>query len=120
MHFHFGQLIAHLAKTRHLRAGSVIGSGTVSNTDAAKGFACIAEKRAVETLQRGAPISPFLVPGDRIRIEIKGRDGLSVFGAIEQTVTGPQLLALSGSDGFADAGEPAEPAEQPNDPTADA
>ena len=90
MHFHFGQLIAHLAKTRHVRAGAVVGSGTVSNADAAKGFACIAEKRAFETLQLGAPSTHYLTVGDTVRIEMKGRDGLSVFGVIEQTVAGPE------------------------------
>jgi fumarylacetoacetate (FAA) hydrolase len=104
MHFHFGQLIAHLAKTRHVRAGAVVGSGTVSNADTAKGFACIAEKRAFETLQRGAPSTPYLAVGDTVRIEMKGRDGLSVFGAIEQRVAGPQALQP------ADDRNPAEPA----------
>jgi fumarylacetoacetate (FAA) hydrolase len=108
MHFHFGQLIAHLAKTRHVRAGTVVGSGTVSNADLAQGFACIAEKRAVETLQRGAPTTPFLVAGDNIRLDMKGRDGLSVFGAIEQRVAGPQALQPPGED---EPDHPAGPAE---------
>ena len=86
MTFGFGQLIAHLCKTRHVRAGSVIGSGTVSNQDWAKGYSCIAEKRAIETIESGAPITPFMQFGDTIRIEVKGKDGQSVFGAIEQTV----------------------------------
>lgn len=130
MQAHFGQLIAHLAKTRHLRAGAVIGSGTVSNADAAKGFACIAEKRALETLQQGAPQTPLLAMGDRIRIEMKGRDGLSLFGAIEQRVTGPQALQPPGEDKNATAGptERAQQADQvapaipvdPADDTADA
>lgn len=120
MHFHFGQLIAHLAKTRQVRAGSVIGSGTVSNADAAKGFSCLAEQRALETLQHGAPKTPFMALGDCLRIEMKGRDGLSVFGAIEQTVAGPQRLQAPGPNG-AGAADEADPAtEQPNDPTADA
>ena len=97
MTFHFGELIAHLCKTRHVRAGSIIGSGTVSNkgvalkgrTDWPKGYSCIAEKRAMETLQSGQPITPFMRFGDTIRIEMKGRDGQSVFGAIDQTVTAP-------------------------------
>ena len=89
MRFHFGQLIAHLAKTRPVRAGSIIGSGTVSNQDLAKGFACIAERRAVEAADLGAPTTPYLAVGDVVRLEVKGRDGLSVFGAIEQRVAGP-------------------------------
>jgi len=84
MTFHFGQLIAHVAKTRQLRAGSIVGSGTVSNKDWNCGYSCIAEKRAIETIKHGAPQTAFMQHGDTIRIEMKGRDGLSVFGAIEQ------------------------------------
>jgi fumarylacetoacetate (FAA) hydrolase len=86
MTFHFGQLIAHICKTRNVRAGSVVGSGTVSNKDWTKGYSCIAEKRAIETIEAGAPSTPFMSYGDTIRIEMKGRDGRSVFGAIEQQV----------------------------------
>ncbi len=86
MTFHFGQLIAHVAKTRRLRAGSVIGSGTVSNQDWSHGYACVAEKRAIETIESGAPVTEFMRYGDSIRIEMLGRDGHSVFGAIEQRV----------------------------------
>ena len=89
MAFHFGQLVAHLAKTRNVRAGSVVGSGTVSNADAAKGWHCIAEKRAIETVESGAPRTPYLVTGDTVTIEMTGPGGLSVFGAIEQRVAGP-------------------------------
>ena len=103
MHFHFGQLIAHLAKTRNVRAGSIVGSGTVSNKDSGRGYSCIAEKRALETIEHGAPRTDYMRVGDTIRIEMKGRDGMSVFGAIEQTVTGPQCLDLPGADGEADA-----------------
>jgi len=92
MTFHFGQLIAHLAKTRNVRAGSIIGSGTVSNRatevggkkEWTKGYCCIAEKRAIETIQDGKPATDYMKFGDTIRIEMKGRDGQSVFGAIEQ------------------------------------
>ena len=84
--FHFGQLIAHLCKTRNVRAGSVIGSGTVSNKDWSKGYSCIAEKRAIETIEDGAPKTAFMKFGDTIRLEVKGRDGQSVFGAIEQEI----------------------------------
>ena len=86
MTFHFGQLIAHICKTRNVRAGSVIGSGTVSNKDWTHGYSCIAEKRAIETIETGAPITAFMKFGDTIRIEAKAKDGQSVFGAIEQKV----------------------------------
>jgi fumarylacetoacetate (FAA) hydrolase len=86
MHFHFGQLIAHLARTRRVRAGSIVGSGTVSNADTARGWSCIAEKRALEMIEGGAAATDFMQFGDSVRIEMTGRDGLSVFGAIEQTV----------------------------------
>lgn len=94
MTFHFGQLIAHICKTRNVRAGSIVGSGTVSNrateTDGkkewTKGYSCIAEKRAIETIQTGKPITDYMKFGDTIKIEMKGKDGQSVFGAIEQEV----------------------------------
>ncbi len=86
MTFHFGQLIAHMCKTRRVRAGSIVGSGTVSNKDWSHGYSCIAEKRAIETIESGAPRTGFMRYGDIIRIEMKGQDGQSVFGAIEQTV----------------------------------
>ncbi len=86
MTFHFGQLIAHICKTRNVRAGSIVGSGTVSNKDWSHGYSCIAEKRAIETIESGKPQTPFMKFGDTIRIEVKGRDGQSVFGAIEQKV----------------------------------
>ncbi|WPC67481.1 fumarylacetoacetate hydrolase family protein [Rhodoferax ferrireducens] len=86
MRFHFGQLIAHLCKTRRLRAGCIIGAGAVSNTDASHGYSCIADKRALEIMQDGQPMTEFMKFGDTIRIEMKGRDGQSVFGAIEQEI----------------------------------
>ena len=86
MTFHFGQLIAHLCKTRNVRAGSIIGSGTVSNKDWARGYSCIAEKRAIETIEGGKPVTAFMKFGDTIRIEARDKDGQDVFGAIEQTV----------------------------------
>jgi fumarylacetoacetate (FAA) hydrolase len=86
MTFHFGQLIAHVAKTRRLRAGSIVGSGTISNKDWTRGYSCIAEKRCIETIESGAPKTPFMAFGDTIRIDMKGRDGHSLFGAIEQAV----------------------------------
>jgi len=86
MTFHFGQLIAHICKTRNVRAGSIVGSGTVSNKDWSRGYSCIAEKRAIETIEGGSPKTEFMHDGDTIRIEMKGADGQSVFGAIEQQV----------------------------------
>jgi fumarylacetoacetate (FAA) hydrolase len=86
MTFNFPQLIAHLAKTRNLRAGSIIGSGTVSNKDAKRGYSCIAEQRAREMIAGGAPLTPFMAFGDTIRIDMLNGDGKSVFGAIEQKV----------------------------------
>ena len=94
MRFHFGQLIAHICKTRNVRAGSIVGSGTVSNQgvehkgkkDWPKGYSCIAEKRAIETILDGQPSTEFMKYGDTIRIEMKGNDGASVFGAIDQKI----------------------------------
>ena len=97
MNFDFGALIAHAAKTRALAAGTIVGSGTVSNrgadggpgkavADGGAGYSCIAELRTVETLLRGAPKTPFLQPGDAVRIEMLDADGHSLFGAIDQTV----------------------------------
>jgi fumarylacetoacetate (FAA) hydrolase len=94
MTFHFGQLIAHVCKTRRVRAGSIVGSGTVSNPGVEqdgrmewpKGYSCIAEKRAIETLQDGAPKTDYMKFGDTIRIEMKGKDGQSLFGAIDQEI----------------------------------
>ena len=89
MTFHFGQLIAHLCKTRNVRAGSIVGSGTVSNKDWSHGYSCIAEKRAIETIEGGQPKTGFMKFGDTIRIEAKGKDGQSVFGAIDQKMVAP-------------------------------
>jgi fumarylacetoacetate (FAA) hydrolase len=86
MTFHFGQLIAHICKTRNVRAGSVVGSGTVSNKDWARGYSCIAEKRAIETIESGAAKTEFMKYGDTIRIEMQGVDGTSLFGAIDQKI----------------------------------
>jgi len=84
--FDFGQLIAHAARTRHLEAGTVVGSGTVANRDAAAGCSCIAERRVRETIDGGKPVTPFMSFGDRIRIEMFDRGGKSIFGAIDQKV----------------------------------
>ena len=86
MVFNFPQLIAHLCKTRNVRAGSIVGSGTVSNKDASKGYSCIAEQRCLETIEFGQPVTQFMRFGDTIRIEMLDEKGKSVFGAIEQKV----------------------------------
>src|SRR6478672_3020226 len=86
MVFGFPQLIAHLTKTRNARAGSIIGSGTVSNKDARKGYTCIAEKRCLETIAGGAATTPFMQFGDTVRIEMLDAQGKSIFGAISQQV----------------------------------
>ena len=93
MVFHFGQLIAHAAKTRNLRAGSIVGSGTVSNKDAKRGYCCIAEKRCLETIEHGAPQTEFMRYGDTVRIEMFDTAGKSIFGAIEQSVAPPDGAA---------------------------
>ena len=85
MNFGFDQLIAHAARTRKLSAGSIIGSGTVSNSGGKKGSACIAERRAIETISGGAPSTPFMKFGDRVRMEAH-IEGTPVFGAIDQRV----------------------------------
>ena len=87
MTFSFPQLIAHVAKTRELEAGSIVGSGTVSNADRKSGSACLAEVRMLETIASGKPETPFMRFGDRVRIEMTLPDGQSVFGAIDQKVT---------------------------------
>jgi len=86
MAFDFRQLVAHAVKTRNARAGSIVGSGTVSNTDASRGWSCIAEVRALEMIESGAARTEFMKFGDTIRIEMIGSDGQSIFGAIDQTV----------------------------------
>ena len=86
MVFDFPQLIAHAARTRNLRAGSIVGSGTVSNKDASRGYSCIAEKRALEMIADSKPSTEFMKYGDRVRIEMFDGAGRSIFGAIDQTV----------------------------------
>ena len=94
MTFHFGQLIAQLAKTRPLGAGTVIGSGAISNKDGNMGYSCIAEKRALELLASGAAKTEYMKFGDTVCVEMKGRDGLSLFGAIDQDVVSLSDAAL--------------------------
>ena len=86
MHFHFGQLIAHAARTRDLAAGSLIGSGTVSNEDPTRGSSCLAEKRMIEQIKNGKIETPFMKAKDTIEIEMKNSDGQSIFGRIFQQV----------------------------------
>lgn len=89
MQFDFAQLVAHAAKTRPLSAGTIVGSGTVANQDTSLGASCFAEKRTVETLETGKPITPFMSFGDVVRIEMRARDGADIFGAIEQRIERP-------------------------------
>ena len=100
MTFDFGTLIAHLARTRNLGAGSIIGSGTVSNRDSdgspgrpvadgGLGYSCLAEQRMVETIRDGKPGTSFMVWGDIVRIDMQDARRHSIFGAIEQQVTRP-------------------------------
>lgn len=86
MTFDFPQLIAHAARTRFLCAGTIIGSGTISNLDRSRGCACLAEKRTLELLDNGRASTPFLRFGDRVRIEMLDGEGGSIFGAIDQEV----------------------------------
>jgi fumarylacetoacetate (FAA) hydrolase len=86
MTFDFTQLIAHATRTRRLSAGAIIGSGTVSNYDRSHGSSCIVERRMLEQLEYGAPTTPFLKFGDRVRIEMFDAAGKSIFGAIDQAV----------------------------------
>jgi fumarylacetoacetate (FAA) hydrolase len=97
MTFDFGELIAHLARTRNLVAGTMVGSGTVSNrgldggpgatiAEGGQGYSCIAEIRSVETLLRGEPLTPYLKRGDKVRIWMNDNQGRTIFGAIEQLV----------------------------------
>lgn len=86
MHFSFFELLAHVAKTRAFTAGTILGSGTVSNADRARGISCLAEQRMIETIDQGKPGTPFMKPGDTIAIEMLDTEGRSLFGRIEQKV----------------------------------
>jgi fumarylacetoacetate (FAA) hydrolase len=87
MHFSFFELVAHVARTRAFTAGTLLGSGTVSNEDRARGISCLVERRMIEQLESGAPKTPFLQRGDRVRIEMLDGAGRNLFGSIEQEVT---------------------------------
>jgi fumarylacetoacetate (FAA) hydrolase len=100
MHFSFHDLIQHIARTRLFTAGTILGSGTVSNADRARGVSCLAERRMIETIEQGAPATPFLAAGDRIEIEAliaassaasSAAAGRSPFGRIDQ-----QVIAMKG------------------------
>jgi fumarylacetoacetate (FAA) hydrolase len=86
MQFDFSQLVAHVAKTRPLTAGTLVGSGTIANEDTGKGASCLAEQRTVETLRDGSPSTPFLAFGDTVKIDVVDQAGVSIFGAIEQII----------------------------------
>lgn len=86
LQFNFAQLIAHAARTRPLGAGTIIGSGTVSNRDLSRGCSCLAERRVLEIIEHGEARTPFLHFGDRVKIEMHDQSGQSIFGAIEQEV----------------------------------
>ena len=86
MTFDFPRLISHAAKSRRLAAGTLVGSGTISNTDRSQGSSCIAERRMLEKLEKGAVTTPFMRFGDRIRIEMLDAEGRSLFGAIDQEI----------------------------------
>lgn len=86
MHFHFGQLIAHAAKTRDLQPGTIIGSGTVSNDDPTRGSSCLAEKRMIEQIENGSMLTPFMKVNDTVEIKMMSQNGQNLFGRIFQRV----------------------------------
>ncbi|MEZ4400285.1 MAG: fumarylacetoacetate hydrolase family protein [Kofleriaceae bacterium] len=93
MHFSFHDLIAHLCKTRRYTAGTIVGSGTVSNAERSRGISCLAEIRMIETIDHGAPRTPFMKVGDRIQIEAVLPDGTSPFGMIDQVVVAAEAAS---------------------------
>ena len=86
MHFNFPELISHCAKTRELTAGTIIGSGTVSNEDPSKGSSCLVEKRTLEKIQTGSAQQPFMKEGDQVEIKMLDQEGQNIFGTISQKV----------------------------------
>ncbi len=86
MHFHFGDLISHVAKTRNLSAGTIVGSGTVSNEDMAVGSSCLAEQRMLEKIHQGEFKTPFMKVGDTIKVQMLDKEGSDIFGTINQKV----------------------------------
>jgi fumarylacetoacetate (FAA) hydrolase len=89
MHFSFCDLVEHIAKTRSFTAGTILGSGTVSNRDPERGVSCLVERRARETIDHGEPMTAYLKSNDKVTIEAFDGAGRSIFGSIEQTVVGP-------------------------------
>lgn len=86
MQFNFAELVAHAAKTRPLSAGTIVGSGTIANHDESKGASCLAEKRMLEIIRDGKPTTRFMKFGDRVKIDMTDKQGVSIFGSIEQTI----------------------------------
>lgn len=86
MQFNFAELVAHAAKTRPLGAGTIVGSGTIANKDESKGASCLAEKRMLEIIRDGKPVTPFMKFGDKVKIEMTDKNGHSIFGSIEQII----------------------------------
>ena len=89
MHFSFFDLIAHLTRTRAYTAGTILGSGTVSNEDRARGSSCLAEQRMLEKIEAGEFTTPFMSPGDTVHIRMLDDQGQSIFGDIRQQVIAP-------------------------------
>jgi fumarylacetoacetate (FAA) hydrolase len=96
MNFGFDQLISYAAYSRVLHAGTIIGSGTFSNSDPGVGSACIAERRAIEMIEQSEPRTPFLRSGERVRLQMLDSEGRSIFGAIDQRYCAQQGLASEG------------------------
>lgn len=88
MHFSFHDLLAHVARTRGFTAGTLLGSGTISNFDRARGISCLAERRMIETIESGKPTTPFMKVGDTVKIEMFDAEGRNLFGTIDQKVVG--------------------------------
>jgi fumarylacetoacetate (FAA) hydrolase len=86
MHFSFFDLIAHVTRTRAFTAGTILGSGTVSNAERSKGISCLAERRMIETIETGKPVTPFMSVGDTVEIEMLDEAGRSLCGRIAQRV----------------------------------
>jgi fumarylacetoacetate (FAA) hydrolase len=99
MHFSFFDLIQFISKTRRFTAGTILGSGTVSNADRSRGISCLAERRMIETIEGGKPVTPFMAVGDHIEIEAFDAAGASPFGKIDQRVVaaGPAPSARVGA-----------------------
>ena len=86
MHFSFHDLVEHICKTRAYTAGTILGSGTISNEDRSRGSSCLAEKRMIEKIDTGTITTPFMKPGDTVRIEMFDQAGKTIFGKIDQKV----------------------------------